>query len=318
MTHVDGETGLGPSKKARAKKSYDVPTPIRQCYDGEAKSFVRMLNQQVFEDMSTSVGSNKSADLIEIIEFYTRELEKVIPYDKILLEIPELRIKNYPCYFRHRFSVNRHFTDSFLALASIFKINPLASKNDALSRLLDQEPECQESVRFAYISIQDVVKSKGNAIHGPKRENIGKFNRKLFETCSRELDSALQHKLVVNLKFYPNFDSFLGSDKVLSSDYVSVALFSSPREISIGEHILIIHKTSDEKKLCTIKNENSSVFTRIEGSSFCSAVNADKKRINLMYLPTLSLYSIEFLCQDALTFAYDLFFKDCQLSAATQ
>lgn len=317
MAPGNGEIVTGPFRKARAKKPH-ISTTRGLCGDEGTRDFVEMLNYQVFKDISTAVGLNKSAGLDQIIESYNRELEKVVPCDSGRLKISGSQTRGYPCYFKHKFPINRYFTDSFLALASVLGTNPLADKNDALSCLLDQEPECQEGERFSYISIRDVVKSKGNAIHGPKRESIGKFNRKLFETYSREIESALQSKLVVNLKFYPNLDFFLGSDQVLSSDYVSVVLFDGPRKIRIGGQILIIHESSEEKKFCTIKNKNFSVLARTESADFCSALNTDKNRVDLMYLPTLSLYSIEFLCENSLTFAYDSFFRSCPSSTATQ
>lgn len=303
------ETAASPFKKARAKKLYIPDAIVGQPGDSETDSFVEMLNRRVLESISAAIRSSKSVCLDHIIEFYTTELERTDSSNRGYRIASGMQIKDYPSYFKHRFPTNRYFTDSFLTLASVFKVNPLADKND-LSHLLDQEPECQESEGFAYINIQDVLKTKGNAIHGPRRENIGRFNRKLFETYSKKLEPAMQERLVVNLKFYPCF-SFLEGDQVLSSDYVLVTLFDGPRKVAVSEHILVIHKSCSERKFCTIRNESTSLFIRSKEVNFCSTSNSCRK-INLMYLPTLSLYSIEFLCENALAFAYDSFFKNCQ------
>lgn len=281
----------------------------------KAQGFVEALNGDVLVKLAVCIEKNESINLEQTINLYNIEMEKLSPSKKIrgVLGTKAPSSSCYPHYFKNKFPGDKYFTDSYLALASVFNLNPLASQSDSLSDLLNQEFEFDDvennacEKEFSYINIKDVLKSKGNAINAPKREDIGIFNRKLFESHSKELAILNQERLFVN----PGFVGLsFQKDEILSSDPVSLSVFDGQTRISKGDYILVLHRSKNNSLFCTIRNQADTFIYKAKKSAFCCGTSFNNKRVlNLLCLETLSLAAVEFVCEEAASFAFKLFFQ---------
>jgi len=75
-------------------------------------------------------------------------------------------------------------------------------ENDTLLQLLEENKADETSAPFIYMDVNEMIKSKGNSVVGPKREELGRYNRKLFVIQSRENEKQCAITLRVNERFY--------------------------------------------------------------------------------------------------------------------
>lgn len=282
---------------------------------------IGMLNWEIYEEISGIIENNPYADLMSIIEKYTVKVgdlktNKKIPYFwSPIYKLENRFIKSeYPHYFKTKCSKDKEYTRSYLDLASVLKLNPLFDKNDSLMDLLNQAFENDnilEKKEFKYINIKDVIKSKGNAIHGPRREDIGTFNRKLFESHIKELEPIYQDKLLINIDFEKEMYSDQHNENILSTALVDTYIFDGQIIRQLKDCLLIIHTYKNKDLYWSLESSGDNTFTRIKLGTFLAAMSLlkPKKCINLLHLPTFRLTSFDFKCEHTCKYVFDNFFK---------
>jgi hypothetical protein len=161
----------------------------------------------------------------------------------------ECSMKTPSGYYTREQENNQKYSDCYLALSSIFSSNPLTKRRNSLTTLLEQDfffPEEESKSNYVYINVKDVIKSKGNSIFGPKREDIGIYNKKLNESFTKEVQANCILKPVYNLNFF-NFPQLNGiTDRILFSDFVNWSVYDESEKKYHGDSFMIIHHNIKE------------------------------------------------------------------------
>lgn len=172
-------------------------------------------------------------------------------------------------------------------------------KPNTIDLLLNQE--FNEEKEITYIDINEVVKKKGTSIHGPRRQDVDRFNRKLFESQSRDVLNTYHERLFVNLRFYPEINII--TNEVISCDYVDITCYTG---LIKSRHILILHKKQNEVVL-SLSTDKKYLYFEICRSEFISSGNL-KKTINILHVGKFEILSIEFINENAAEFVYKNYF----------
>ena len=99
---------------------------------------------------------------------------------------------------------------------------------------------------FTYIRLEDVVKSKGNPILKPRREDIGNYNQKLFNMQFTDKEDIIKIDMHCNPSF---FSETADVSRIILCEPVFVSYFNEDKKIMIGSFMLIIHES--DCQLCT-------------------------------------------------------------------
>lgn len=172
----------------------------------------------------------------------------------------------------------------------------LDSNESILSNFLSME-EPVDIKAIDYMKIEDVLKTKGNAINGPRREDIDRFNRKLFDSHTKELESVYAERIILNLEFYPLLA--INTNSVVCADLIELEILSLKNEnykftekSRLPNCILIIHRVNNTNVL-SLATEREFIYRELAESSF-----EYKKRnriLDLLELSTFSIFSVKFL-----------------------
>lgn len=312
-----------PFKKAIAKKGSKSPDSKEVLK--KTKEAISSLNSKLLEFISDASENNKNIDLRTTGLMYLDAIGiiKGTKNTSILPEPCQLNtirrnvndnIKKRSSYYMKKHG-DLYFTDSYLGLCSIYGINPITKNNNqGLFSLLDQDFDAsfEKKPIFNYIKVCEIVKSKGNAINGPRKEDVGNFNRKLFETYSKEIEQASVTRSSVNLKFF-NFSKWSGiDDQILFSDFVKFYIFNGPEKRFIDEFILIIHKNRENVLISALNTENE-LFSSKFNDSFHASLSKNKNKISIFNIEEFSLYELCFINENAALDAYEKFFKNSEL-----
>lgn len=310
-------------RKAKAKKVCP-PLYIRgnDLTPEERDDFMVSLNKELIAEISHAMRISPITDLNNLARAYRRQARKIItvpdpsyPFSCMHVHTqnkkPRQAKDTGKCDYslvavKRTKNTNRQFTESYMALASLYGVSPLASRDDLLTALLEQNPDTLEEDRkqiFTYIDANDVIKTKGNAINGPKREDIGQYNRKIFENYTKELEKTMWDQLIVNLKFFPKYWSFVGCDAVIASDFVQVFRFGECYKQRIEDCLFLIHQENDSR-WCTIVNVDDFILYKMHKEQFECALGKCRRHLNILHLETFTLYTVEFLCENAALHAY--------------
>lgn len=311
-------------RKAKAKKQF-AKNPVGNYHltEDDRNRLLTALNKQLLDAITEIIQKNPTANLSGVEKLYRQESRRITGiYDSLYAFTSTFKSKNDQkqssssnqeksmqyCKDRHP---TKLFTESFLTLASVMGINPLVSKDDFLAALLEQSFDMFEDDKqpFKYIKVSDVIKTRGNAINGPRREDIGYYNRKLFENYTNEISKTSQDRAFVNLKFFPKYDHFIKDETVITSDLVIICVFRGSIRERFEQCLFIVHQ-KDNKKRCTAFYGDHVVFNMLEKDQFKYSLSKCKRKINMLHFETLMLYSIEFLCTNAAASAYSSFFNE--------
>lgn len=341
MERAQQEDWDEPLRKARANKE---PRPFYVRSNGLTpdirNELLAALNSELLEVLSHVIEVNPVVDLTEFGTVYRRETKRITmvhdpsyPFTSLAprARSRDLARRERECSseqaasssqeepqpvpeftgFTGRVVRPRHISDSYAALASLYGVGVTASNDEILTALLDQsldvfeEIEEPEDQTFTYINVKDVIKTKGNAINGPKREDIGVYNRKLYESHTKQINRLSQDQLMVNLKFYPQYAAFVGTDTVSAADFVNVYKFNESYT-QRHEHCMFLVHQKETKKRFTIIYEEKFLIRKMHRGKYECAMGQCKKKVTILHLEAFELYSIEFVSESAASNAYTL------------
>lgn len=195
------------------------------------------------------------------------------------------------------------------ALQTLFgKKIPRRENKDTLSMLLDENysPEDVQNMEFNYIKLEDVVKSKGNSINGPKREDVGRYNRKLFDMQFNENRNVYTVSVDVNPRFFPELRKINETSEILCCETIIVNYFDRQNTFLIDEFFLTVHKSIDV--FCTIRGKTHVLFDRMTRGSVQAVHVPGSSNIVFLYLDSFILYNLIFVSSEAASAVYELFF----------
>lgn len=307
-------------KKAKAKKHSLQFNSLKHSI--EESGFMSAMNKELLDYLSYIISTNESADLRELGKAYRKESKKVTGQSDTLFAFTEYSLCSYKTVESLEYTdessytyplaalAKKHYatntpTESYLALASVFKVSPLPSKTDSLDALLELEFGSsleEEPASLDYIDVKDVVKSKGNAINGPRREDVGIFNRKLFDSYSKQVDQTKNNRLLVNINFFSAYKDIFNLDLIITADFVCFHKFTCQSKQTYPDCLFVIHERNSTR-LCTVIYKNSLLIDKIDGSLFTHSLSKCKRKINILHKELFFLFSIEFLCENAAVFA---------------
>lgn len=321
-----------PFKKAKAKKIIiELPVHNYNVSSKERSELMVQLNEELIREISSVLQTNPMANLSAFEKIYAHEAQTITGMPGRLalafnFEMEDKTVKSekkkskpeakFPPSYMKRYG-DRLLSDSYLALGSLFGINPLIPKGDVLAALLEkglEELEEEQVQPLRYIEVKNVIKSKGNAINGPKREDVGNYNRKLFESYSKALNRATQNQLIVNVKFYPKYAYFFGNDKIFTSDFVQLYKYSGPVRLRMEKSLFVVHQKNVRRR-CTLICEDKIIFGRLGKNKLKYSLSKCKRKIYVLYLETFMLYVMEFLCEGAACNTFNSFFTDTSQDA---
>jgi len=322
MERTERENQNDQPKRAKANKS--CPPVYIQGNDlpqEERDRLMVALNKELLIKLSHAIDISPVADLKHLGRSYRREARRITaipdpsyPFSSMHYvskkngqEDDDDNMKDCkPIAMTRVKNSSRQFTESYAALASLYGVSLLASREDFLTALLDQTahmyPEDRKQT-FTYINVKDVIKTRGNAITGPKREDIGQYNRKIFENYTKEVNRTMWNQLVVNLKFFPKYWNFVGCDAVIASDFVQVFRFGECYKQRIEECLFLIHQT-ENNRWCSLVHVDQFILYKLQKPLYECALGKCKRKLNLLHLETFTLYTVEFLCENAALHAF--------------
>lgn len=325
---------LESKKRVKAKK----PSKATRDKDIESKlnEYLPEINRDLLCEISQLIDTNPTASLKEIGKKYSNKIRQIINPDEgkaayddssnteyedelVDLMIDSSSKKHHfvksrePCfhsYYTTDYSKKR-FTESYIVLGSFFNVNPLILPENTLSALLEMDfgfPN-EDNGPVCYMDVKNVVKSKGNSINGPHREDVGKFNRKLFESYSKDMENVLQNRIFVDLKFYPEADRFIGKEEVISADLVNIFKYDGPNKEMLGGFIFIVHEKLLSTVFSAISGKNI-LFDRLDSTNVLYSRGKDKRRLNILQLETFTMFVVEFLSASVATAVFQSIFGD--------
>lgn len=296
----------------------------------------RNLNHQVYMEIKQQIESDPLVDLSAIVaqyQSYAAEIGELSTAEKKrnapAYSRPEKTRKHIPTVhstpvdpdsecanlFRKTLSVlntaqQGSKSEMYQAMTTIFSAEDRRKHFDSLEDFLANNPAPEEEVNaeFRYINPEEVLKTKGNSIHGPRREDVGKFNRKLFEMQCRQYRGHLQLCFSINPYFFREMNTVLSNSEIIRTDYVEMRYFDNGVEKDIGTFMLIVHKTTDGI-MCTVKNSACALFESLAQGSFCSKYSKYSSQVLFLYFDTFILYNVVFLTEKAAQAVNDLFFS---------
>ncbi|KAI5169284.1 hypothetical protein PAEPH01_0590 [Pancytospora epiphaga] len=179
---------------------------------------------------------------------------------------------------------------------------------DSLSELLEanilQEP--QNEATFAYVRTKDVIKSKGNSIKGPKREDIGKYNRKLFDMHNGGKVGHPTAKILVNPKFFDELQDAMVNFKINKCELCAVCYFNGGEMYEIGDFFMTIHSSGDSSS-CSIVNSEGYLFKDLRKDEMEMVYIPGCANILFLHQDTFVLYNVAFISPDIASSVYDTF-----------
>lgn len=307
-----------PIKRAKPKKN----TGERSSKTRKQNEAVSSLNSNLLNFLIETVKDDKTFDFSETGIMYSDAVGilKGAFTNSMLLDSDRLKeykiefdysIKTQSGYYMRTYDGNESYSDCYIALSSVFGVNPLNRRRNSLTSLLEQDfcfPDEEKKSRFIYINVNDVIKSKGNSVFGPKREDIGIYNRKLYDSYTKEVETYSVNRVMLNLKFF-NFHEFTGiGDDVLFSNFVSCFVFDGSEKKAQGDFFMFIHQ-NNKNALASVFNFDRKLFFGENFESFKSYYCKNKKKIFAFYIDEFTLFEFEFVCEQAAIDAHDLFFK---------
>lgn len=324
-------------KRVKAKKTFNLAY-IKE-YETKLDECLPEINKELLCEVSRLIEMNPAASLKEIEKKYRKKIIKAISlgegktssednssieYEDEILELmiesssqeqQFVKRKKSDVYSYYKTETSKkEFTESYLVLGTFFQIYPYVPTENTLDALLEIDfglPDEGEQVPVCYMEVKNVVKSKGNSINGPHREDIGMFNRKLFESYCNDLEKEMQNRVIVNLEFYPEIDRFIGDEEVISADPVSIFKFNGPSKEMLGDFIFIAHMKGIYPIFSAVNTDGSNVlFNRLSMSNVLYSRGKDKRRIQIFHLETFTIFVIEFLSASIATKVYKSVFGE--------
>lgn len=226
-----------------------------------------------------------------------------------LKNISECVISNY-----HASEFTSICTDFYNAIKCIFELkNSKNSKNDLDSFLNEYLSSDQNIQEFKYIRLKDVFKSKGNSINGPRREDVGRYNRKLF---GMQTAASISDSVALNPKFFDEPNIVLNNkSEMIFFQHCEISYFDSHGRVNIGDYKILIYKMPDihetpHEKICSILNTENILFDSLKISDFISFYDDKSTKILFLYLESFIIYEINFVNNNIAKTACKLFFDE--------
>lgn len=149
---------------------------------------------------------------------------------------------------------------------------PVPERRDSLSAFLEANmpPEPDEQA-FNYIRLEDVIKSKGNAVRGPRREDVGRFNMKLFESHvsrSPELNIVVQP----NVAFYEPLRGILSNSQAKQCAEALIFSYNSSGCFAHGRCVVVVHSDANGEPLFTAADTDRVFFQCLRRSNVVSSL----------------------------------------------
>ncbi|KAI4291422.1 hypothetical protein PAPHI01_0696 [Pancytospora philotis] len=189
-----------------------------------------------------------------------------------------------------------------------------ANADDSLAQLLDaiEQSDEQPNIEFNYIRLKDVIKSKGNSINGPKREDVGHYNRKLFDMREAEQRELVTVSVSPNPNFYAELDAVTQRHEAMATEACYISYFRSGCAYALGldEFFLVLFKDWPVT-VCTVRNGSGVLFERLIPADIVSAHVPGSCVVRFIYLPAFAIYEAAFISPDRAARAYSLFFSQC-------
>lgn len=310
-------------KKAIASKKHKNTDLERSRIAKEQNSeAIIKINKELYASLQQALNRNDVVDLRDIGKRYRRDITKAIGVGEASYTINRhyanqeeqkaSRKKAFPSFYKICYG-NKYFTDSYITLGSIYGVNVLYSSKDSLDALLEREfgsADDDELSVINYVDVDDVIKTKGNAINGPRKEDVGIFNRKMFEPYSKEVDRIKKNILIVNVNFFQSYKAHFADDRIIASDYVHLCEFDGQSRKLFSSCILVVHE-KNQKAVFSILNEGRFILQNIDKKDVKSALSKCKMKINILLFDVFKLYSAEYSCRNAAQFTFNSFFKNC-------
>ncbi|KAM0680869.1 hypothetical protein GINT2_001143 [Glugoides intestinalis] len=311
-------------KKAKVRKnSMQCNSQKQNVEERVGSGLMCKINKDLLDYLSYIIYKNESADLRELGKAYRKETKELTGGSDTLFSFTEYSLCCYksadsgeyvdessytypfPMLFKKPYANTCSLTESYLALASVFKVSPLPLKTDSLEALLELEFGStleEEPASLDYIDVKDVVKSKGNAINGPRREDVGTFNRKLFDSYSKQVEQSKNSRLLVNINFFSSYKAIFNFDRIITADFVCFHKFNYQSKQTYPDCLFVIHERSSTR-LCTVIYKNTLIIDKIDANLFMHSLSKCKRKIHILHKEHFFLFSMEFLCESAALFA---------------
>lgn len=299
-----------------------------------------ILNKLVLRDLQRMIIKKPSADLSSLLLQYTGHIKHILNHngrylesDNVIVEPLELKsnkinnksldqkikspleIKAYSqdssySNFQKSKRITSQYSEAYVAICSLYGYDPFKDPEDSLTALLEQNFNSEEEVpnQFKYVKVDDVIKTKGVSIYGPRREDVGKYNRKLFEMQTR--DFSKRNKLIINMNpmFFKETRDLAQKYEVTRCEQVELEYYSHGFAVKLDRYMMVVFLDQSEI-FCTIKNLNLVLFDKMSHSQIKSSYKPNSKEIIMLYLETLVMYRILFHSEEAAKIMYEKFFS---------
>lgn len=323
-------------KKAKARKvcahSFNYSN---QFSDENHNELLIMLNEELLNGLLCIIKINPAANLAVLGRVYKRAAGRITGISESSYSFPSHVVYEkynilksvHDSFFKIQANLRAHLklpgyseihngeklrTESYLVFRSLFSANPLLANIDRLTAFLEKNSGLtkeQERASIHYIRVRSIIKARGNPIEGPKKEDVGMYNRRIFDCYSKEINCLNQDQSIVNAKFFPRYDSFLGHDLVITSDFVQLYKFNGSSKQRLEESLFIIHQR-DTKKKVTVLYCGKIIFNRLGKDQFKYTLSKCKRSINILHFETFTLYRVEFSYENAAIRAFTFFFSE--------
>ncbi len=294
-----------PIRQSELRGEYD------RCADYKNDMIFEKLNKKFLEELEYRMNKNKHYNFLDVLEEYELCVKKmfICVCKKDTLSI----LKNNGTLNRQKDKYKNIKLDVeyFSGIKNIF-LNK--KKNDdlenTLEALLNNEIEDihVQNTEFKFIKLEDIFKSKGNCINGPRREDIGKYNIKLFEMLCKNNKKNKEFKIIINPCFFKELSDIVNKYKIIQCEHINFYYFKNCMKYQIEDCIIAFY-IKKNKISCTIRNTEIILFDFTDYDLFKAHLSKNSKEILFFYFENFTLYSIKFLSSEIANDVYELFFS---------
>lgn len=276
------------------------------------------LNQKFLEELKYRINKNKTIDVLNIIDDY--EFYAARTYGCLCEKSVSKIEKNKDSFMKKKKKLkklNKYYdvdntdnTEYYCAIKKIFSTNTNCEDIDnTLEALLKTGIENigdQNNTQFKYIKLEDVFKSKGNCINGPRREDIGRYNIKLFEMQCKKNNKTIN--VDINPLFFEELECIANKYEIIRCEHIKLFYFKNRLKYEIDNFFIVVFLKAKILNL-TIRNSDITLFDFTEEDDFKADMSDNSKEIIFFYNSNFILYKIEFSSVEKAKDIYEIFFQ---------
>lgn len=263
-------------RRALRKKLSDPERPSESDCSETLQPSLEELNKQILKRMHSAIDAFDSVDMTEAMAEYS----KMVPHgaERSSSSTGSLSDSTGAGGLATHSVLPMERGSQYEALKELFVGKP-AKRCDSLEAFLRESmpPELEEEGVPTYIRPEDVIRSRGTALHGPRREDVGRFNRKVFEAYDNQLsDEGPFLDIEPNIRFYGSIREILKEGEIQSCMEATLITYDPHGRPEEAPCLFVIYTTHDGEPACAAVDLRTMLFHKFLQAGLVAALRSPR------------------------------------------